>query len=120
MGNVTLPTPVALAGGAMCLLGGYLLGVVAGPNTPERATAVVQSYEAGSGRLCLHGDAAAEQEGATDEGLLCGTWRRTVGSDDLPEPGDTFSFVVVRADAAPEGESTTRGPYTVIYGDVVP
>ena len=27
MGNVTLPTPVFLAGGALCLLAGYLVGI---------------------------------------------------------------------------------------------
>ena len=41
MGNVTLPTPVALAGGAICILGGYLLGALAGPDAPSRTTAVV-------------------------------------------------------------------------------
>ena len=55
MGNVTLPTPVALAGGALCILGGYLLGVVAGPDTPGRTTATVESYDERDGRLCLTG-----------------------------------------------------------------
>jgi hypothetical protein len=55
MGNVTLPTPVALTGGAICLLGGYLLGVVAGPDSPSKAVAVVESYDESDGRLCLVG-----------------------------------------------------------------
>ena len=45
MGNVNLPTPVALAGGAICVLGGYLLGVLAGPDTTSRTTADVVSYD---------------------------------------------------------------------------
>ena len=47
MGNVNLPTPVALAGGAICLLGGYLVGVLAGPDTASRTTATVASYDDG-------------------------------------------------------------------------
>ena len=30
MGNVNMPTPVALAGGALCLLAGYLVGTLLG------------------------------------------------------------------------------------------
>jgi hypothetical protein len=120
MGNVTLPTPVALAGGAICILGGYLLGVVAGPSTPTRTTATVESYDARDGRLCLSGEAIGDQEGATEEGQLCGTLRRTVGDDALPEPGDAFRFVSVVVDQPPEGHRGEDGPFTVIYGDVVP
>ena len=43
MGNVTLPTPVFVAGGALCLLAGYLVGTVAGPEKPECAIATVAS-----------------------------------------------------------------------------
>lgn len=120
MGNVTLPTPVALAGGAICILGGYLLGVVAGPDTPSRTTAVVESYDERDGRLCLSGETVADQEGVTAEGLLCGTWRRSVGDARLPETGDEFRFVSVVVDQPPSEEDGEEGPFTVIYGDVVP
>jgi hypothetical protein len=119
MGNITLPTPVALAGGAICLLGGYLIGAIAGPDTPSRTTATVQSYDAASSLLCLTGDTIDDQEGATDEGTLCGTWRRTEGSRDVPEAGDQFRFVSMVVDATREGEAGDAGPITVIYGDVV-
>ena len=118
MGNVNLPTPVALAGGAICILGGYLLGVVAPPDTPSRATATVASYDIGSRELCLTSDTIEDQEGATDDGTLCGTWRRSEGSS-IPEPGDQFRFVSIVVDASREGESGGAGPVTVIYGDVV-
>lgn len=120
MGNVTLPTPVALAGGAICILGGYLLGVVAGPDTPSRTTATVDSYDQRDGRLCLRGETATEQAGATEDGLLCGTWRRSVGDSEIPEPGDRFEFVSVVVDRPPQGEDGQDGPFTMIYGDVVP
>lgn len=119
MGNVTLPTPVALAGGAFCILGGYLLGVVAGPDTPGRTTAVVDSYDERTGRLCLSGESVIDQAGVTEEGQLCGTWRRSVGDEGLPEPGDEFRFVSVVADQPPPGEDDEDGPFTMIYGDVV-
>lgn len=118
MGNVTLPTPVALAGGAICILGGYLLGAVAGPDTPSRTTAVVDSYDDQDGRLCLSGETVSDQEGTTKDGRLCGTWRRSVGDEGLPEPGDEFRFVSVVVDPAPSGKDP-GGPSTVIYGDVV-
>lgn len=120
MGNVTLPTPVALAGGALCVLGGYLLGVVAGPSTPSRTAAVVDSYDPDNGRLCLGGENVSDQEGVTEDGLLCGTWRRSVGGSRLPEPGDSFRFVSVVLDQPPSGEDAGDRPTTVIYGDVVP
>jgi hypothetical protein len=120
MGNVTFPTPVAVAGGAICILGGYLLGAVAGPDTPSRTTAVVESYDDRDGRICLRGETVSEQEGATEDGLLCGTWRRSVGDADLPEPGDQFRFVSVVVDQPPSAENEPEGPLTMIYGDVVP
>lgn len=119
MGNVTLPTPVALAGGAICILGGYLVGVVAGPSIPSRTTATVESYNQQTGRLCLRGESVAAQEGVTDQGVLCGTWRRAVGEDDLPRPGQQFRFVSVVVDQPAEGGEGQDGPLTVIYGDVV-
>lgn len=119
MGNVTLPTPVALAGGAMCILGGYLLGVLAGPDTPSRTTAEVASYDDRDGRLCLRGDTVTDQEGVAEGGLLCGTWRRSVGDNNLPEPGEEFRFVSVVAEQPPPGEESDDGPFTMIYGNVV-
>lgn len=117
MGNVNLPTPVALAGGAICILGGYLLGIVAGPDTPSRMTATVASYDDGDGRLCLVGETVEDQEGVDDSGRLCGTWRRTEGSG-IPEPGEEFRFVSVLVDTPPDGERAST-PATIIYGDVV-
>ena len=114
MGNVNLPTPVALAGGAICVLGGYLLGVVAGPDATSQATATVASYDAGSGRLCLEGDGVKSQEGKVQDGQLCGTWQRTTGAE-TPRKGDGFRFVSLSTDGA-DG----HGPVTQIYGDVVP
>ncbi len=119
MGNVNLPTPVALAGGAICVLGGYLLGVVAGPDTPSRTTATVASYDAETSELCLSGETIEDQEGVTEDGRLCGTWRRTEGTSSDPDPGDQFRFVSVVVDASRGDESSEAGPVTVIYGDVV-
>lgn len=119
MGNVNLPTPVALAGGALCVLGGYLLGVVTGPDTPSRTTAVVDSYDEADGTLCLTGDSVADQEGAGKDGRLCGTWRRIVGDESVPRAGDEFRFVSVVVEQRPADEES-EGPTTMIYGDVVP
>lgn len=118
MGNVNLPTPVALAGGALCVLGGYLLGVFAGPDTVERTTATVASYDPDSQKLCLAGEGVEGQEGAVEEEVLCGTWRRTSGTTAEPTAGDTFRFVTLSVgpgEGAPEGQRGT----TIIYGDVV-
>jgi hypothetical protein len=115
VGNVTLPTPVFLAGGAMCLVAGYLVGAVAGPDTPERTTATVVSYEPGNQRLCLEGDAIEDQEGVDPEGRLCGTLRRTPNSQ-TPAEGDEFRFVSVRTTGEDDGETKQQ---VVIYGAVV-
>lgn len=88
---MNIPTPVFLAGVVLCLLAGYLLGVVAGPSSPDRTTATVQSYDAKTGRLCLEGDSVADLEGA-EEDVLCGQWRRVEGSR-TPREGDEFRFV---------------------------
>jgi hypothetical protein len=112
MGNVNLPTPVALAGGAICVLGGYLLGVVSGPGKAPQTTATVVSYDAGSDRICLTGDGVARQGGK--DGRLCGTWRRT-GDTSSPRAGDRFRFVTLQP--APE---TGHHAVTWIYGDVLP
>lgn len=119
MGNVSLPTPVALAGGAICVLGGYLLGVVAGPDTVTQTTAVVDSYDPGTSRLCLRGDGIDEQDGEVVDGVLCGTWRRTQGSHATPEEGDEFRFVSVSTGGADSGRPEGERIPTVIYGDVV-
>jgi len=116
MGNVNLPTPVALAGAAICLLGGYLVGVVAGPGTTSRTTATVESFDSGSGRLCLSGDGIKGQEGHVQDGRLCGTWRRAAGAS-MPQQGDEFRFVSM-AGSSTSGDAEHRPP-TVIYGDVV-
>lgn len=119
MGNVTLPTPVALAGGAICLLGGYLVGVVAGPDAPSRTTGVVDSYDSRTGQLCLSGDEVEDHPAAEESGLLCGVWRRTEGDASAPEPGDLFRFVTMVVDAPEEAPAPQEEPATVIYGDVV-
>jgi hypothetical protein len=113
--NVNLPTPVALAGGAICVLGGYLFGVVAGPDAGSRTTATVASFDDGSDRLCLAGDGVKDQHGLDDQGHLCGTWRRADASG-TPQAGDRFRFVTLRGGAA---ASDGDQPATVIYGDVV-
>jgi len=117
MGNVNLPTPIALTGGAICILGGYLLGVVAGPAAPVRTTGTVTTYDRSSLELCLEGDTLDEQEGVAEDGTLCGTWRRTEGNNTLPEQGDHFRFVSLVTDTPDDSEDA--GPVTLIYGDVV-
>lgn len=116
MGNVSLPTPVALTGAAICLLGGYLVGVLAGPDTTSRTTATVISYDAGSGELCLTGDGVKDQEGAGDGDTLCGRWRRA-GESSAPQKGDRFRFVTLSGGAT--GDGAGESPAVVIYGDVV-
>jgi hypothetical protein len=110
--NLNLPTPVVLAGAGLCLLGGYLIGVVAGPDTPERTTATVESFDRSTGELCLTGDAVDSHEGSED-GELCGTWQRTTGAA-IPREGDTFRFVskVSRQQSTPDDDRV------LIFGDV--
>jgi hypothetical protein len=116
--NVNLPAPVLAAGGVLCLLAGYLLGVVAGPSSPDRATGTVTSYDVGSGRLCLEGDGVAAQDGADDQGVLCGLWQRSAGAR-TPAVGDSFRFVTVMTAKAPAGTDADRDRRVLIYGDVV-
>jgi hypothetical protein len=113
VGNVTLPTPVFVAGGALCLLAGYLVGAVAGPDTPERTTATVSSYDPGTDELCLTGGGVKDQSGVDSDGRLCGTWRRSSGRN-TPAKGDHFRFVSV----VHKGSGDTKSS-TAIYGDVV-
>ncbi|MFT4010958.1 MAG: hypothetical protein QM655_13060 [Nocardioidaceae bacterium] len=108
--TVSMPTPLALAAGGLCLLGGYLIGTVAGPDTPSRTTAEVVSYDRTTQELCLHGDGIDGQPGASD-GKLCGVWRRSSGSA-IPREGDEFRFVSI---VSSSGEDSA----TNIYGDVV-
>jgi len=115
VGNVNLPTPVVIAGAAACLLGGYLIGVVAGPDTPAQTTGTVESYDARTGELCLSGDEVSSQGGADEDGVLCGAWQRTSGSP-KPHEGDEFRFVSVLTAEDPGGDDTER---VLIYGDVV-
>jgi hypothetical protein len=115
VGNVTLPTPVFVAGGALSLLAGYLIGVVAGPDTPDRTTATVVSFDPTDNRLCLGGDGVKDVSGVDDQGHLCGTWRRTSGSV-TPGRGDRFRFVTLVDRDPSSGATATR---TVIYGNVV-
>ncbi|MCW2756414.1 MAG: hypothetical protein JWO46_160 [Nocardioidaceae bacterium] len=97
----------------MCLLAGYLVGAVTGPDTPERTTATVSSYDTGTGRLCLTGDAVKGQDGADKDGTLCGLWRRGNNVNDVPEKGDKFRFVSVKS------KDSAQQRTNVIYGDVV-
>jgi hypothetical protein len=115
VGNVSLPTPVFLAGGALCLVAGYLVGSVAGPGTPDRTTAKVVSFDSSDEKLCLEGDAIKDQEGVDSDGHLCGTLRRTPNSQ-VPAEGDDFRFVSVRTKGEVDGQARQQ---VVIYGAVV-
>jgi hypothetical protein len=115
VGNVTLPTPVFLAGGALCLLAGYLVGSIVGPDTPARTTGQVVSYTPSTSRLCLKGGALKDQEGVDSDGHLCGTLRRTPNAA-VPRKGDDFRFVSVRTSGVVDGKTQRQ---VVIYGDVV-
>lgn len=114
MATTSLPTPVLVAGASLCLVAGYVLGVVVGPEGPDEQTATVASYDAATRELCLEGDAAAAADGADEDGVLCGTWRRGSGQAD-PVEGSAFRFVSVRASDDPDDEGD---PVRVlIYGD---
>jgi len=109
---VNLPTPVVVAGASLCLLGGYLLGVVAGPPAPDRTTAVVTSYDNPTRKLCLEGDTVSGLDGATDD-KLCGVWRRTSDSA-TPRKGDKFRFV----STINKGQSGSSDDVVTIFGEV--
>lgn len=113
---MTLPTPVFLAGGGLCLVAGYLIGTVAGPATPQRTTATVVSYEGRSAQLCLSGDAVKDAPNTDENGVLCGTWSHSPGAT-VPREGDTFRFVTLETTPSPATRSPEVG--TVIYGTVV-
>lgn len=115
VGNLTLPTPVVLAGAGLCLLAGALIGYVAAPDATDPSVAKVASYDSGSSLLCLTGDAVQQEVGAAAQGRLCGTWRHS-GIVRLPREGDRFRFVVVRTSGESGGQTHRQ---TVLYGDVV-
>ena len=115
VGNVTLPTPVFLAGGAFCLLAGYLAGAVIGPDDQRGDTATVVSFTASTSRLCLEGDAVKNAAGVDDDGVLCGTWSHSTGSAP-PRKGDRFRFVSMDTTGVKGAKPRDT---TVIYGTVV-
>lgn len=115
VGNLTLPTPVVLAGAGMCLLAGALVGYVAAPSSGGGSVATVASFDASSSRLCLSGDAVQDESGLDQRGRLCGTWRRA-GDVAPPEAGDSFRFVVVRTEGRSDGQPRHQ---VLLYGDVV-
>ncbi len=115
VGNVTLPTPIFLAGGALCVVAGILVGQLLLPDTPQRTTAEVASFDPTRSQLCLEGDAIDGQEGVDPAGRLCGTLRRTANAR-TPEKGDQFRFVSVRNSREVDGKTDQQ---IVIYGDVV-
>ena len=49
-------------------MAGYLVGTVTGPDTPQRTTAEVVSFDSGTEKLCLKGDAIKDQEGVDSDG----------------------------------------------------
>lgn len=114
VGNVTLPTPVFVASGALCLLGGYLAGSVLGSGGDDRPVATVVSYDAASSRLCLEGESVQDEKGVDDEGVLCGTWSRSAGLT-RPEEGDQFRYIAL--DRQLDRGNTESG--VVIFGTVV-
>jgi hypothetical protein len=99
----------------LCLVAGYLVGSVAGPDTPDRTTGTVVSFDADTSRLCLEGEALEDQEGADATGRLCGTLRRNPNSR-VPREGDEFRFVSVATSGEMDGRTERQ---VVIYGDVV-
>lgn len=115
VGNVTLPTPVFVAGGAFCLLAGYLVGAVAGPDTPQRTTATVVSFEESTSKLCLSGDSVKNDKGADANGVLCGTWSHSAGVT-MPRTGDKFRFVTMDTSGV---KGSRPRDLVVIYGTVV-
>jgi hypothetical protein len=115
VGNVTLPTPVFVAGGAFCLLAGYLAGAVTGPDTPHRTTATVVSFARADSKLCLKGTSVKDEKAADSDGILCGTWSHSAGATE-PRKGDKFRFVTLDTTGVKGSEPRAK---VVIYGTVV-
>ena len=111
---MTLPTPVFLAGGAFCLLAGYLAGAVVSGDSGSGNTATVVSFESGSSKLCLEGKSVEGEPGVKD-GVLCGTWSHSTGSR-APHKGDTFRFVTMDTSGVKGAKPVDA---VVIYGTVV-
>jgi hypothetical protein len=114
VGNVTLPTPVFVAGGALCLVAGYLIGAVAGPDSPHRSTATVVSFDERTSQLCLEGESVQDEKSLNADGQLCGIWNHSANAD-IPSKGDKFRFVSMDTSgvsgAVPESK-------VLIYGTV--
>lgn len=115
MANVTLPTPVFIAGGALCLVAGYLIGTVAGPDTPQRTTATVVSFDDRTSVLCLKGESVEDEEGVNDDGELCGIWNHSASAQ-LPDKGDRFRFVAQDTSGVSGAEPESK---VLIYGTVI-
>ncbi|MFZ2502237.1 MAG: hypothetical protein WAW88_06180 [Nocardioides sp.] len=114
MSSVNVPVPLVVAGASLCLLGGFLIGVVAGPESPSADEATVASYDSATRELCLEGEDVAEVAGA-DGDQLCGVWNRGAGSTP-PKAGDRFRFLTLNTDQEPGGDQAGQ---VLIYGDVV-
>jgi hypothetical protein len=115
VGNVTLPTPVVVAGVAVCLLAGGVVGLVVAPDPPDHSTATVASFDPHTSVLCLKGDSVKDEPRLNDDGELCAVWRHA-GRYHRPQPGQRFRYVTVRTTGTSGGEKQQQ---TVIYGDVV-
>lgn len=112
MGNVTLPTPVFIAGGAFALLAGYVAGSL-GNGSEEAQVATVVSYQPRTAQLCLTGD-AVEDDDRAENGTLCGTWTRPRDTR-LPRKGESFRFVTVDRQLDEKADQND----VVIFGNVV-
>ena len=112
MANVTLPTPVVLAGAGLCLLAGYLVGAVAGATDQvERRTADVVAYDATEQRVCLAGDAVTDLPGVDDEDVAAGVADRVAMALDAPimvEGQERFVTASVGMRCAAAGELTSE------------
>ena len=114
VGNVTLPTPLFVAGGALCILAGYLAGAVAGSGGADRPTATVASYDADTSRLCLSGEGVQDSAHLDADSQLCGTWSHSRGWV-VPQPGDRFRYVALDRQLAKGSDRSG----VVIFGTVV-
>ncbi|RZI88580.1 MAG: hypothetical protein EOO67_12975 [Microbacterium sp.] len=113
---MTLPTPVFVAGGALCLLAGYFVGTVAGPEKPERAVATVASFDSSTSTICLEGESVEDEKGLNDEDQLCGLWKPAQGLMKTPSKGDKFRFVSMDTSGSGDADPLTK---VIIYGNVI-
>lgn len=114
VGNVTLPTPVFIAGGALAVLAGYVAGSLVHDSDSGGALSSVVSYQPRTAELCLSGDAPAEHDQADEDGVLCGKWSPSRGAE-RPVKGDTFRFVAIDRQITEEADESD----VVIFGTVV-